>query len=466
MRNIPAMHLILNTPELKDKIKPNLLAKIIRQEINKIKENSPINLTNEKSDQEHEKLRKIIIQNAQAQILKLNKLKIKRVINCTGVILNTNLGRIPMAQHLIDSVASNLTSYIDLEQDIIGGERIDRLRHISEIFKFLTDCEDCLVVNNNASAVMLIVNSLSKNLNVVISRQELIEIGGNFRLPDIIAASGGLLKEIGTTNRTKPQDYTNATDKTTGIILKCHLSNFQISGFTQSVSIDELAKLKLKAPIVYDLGSAFFTGYFDQASEAILSDFLLNDSIIGKTDLISFSGDKLFGGCQAGIILGKTKYIKKLKSNPLYRACRVDKITVMLLENLLINYLKPSHKINLPAFNFINQSQENLKLLAQSIAGQHNDRLDNLTLLPCPTQLLFGGGNITSCQKDSFGIEIISKHGKKTNYIHKFMRNFDPPILGVAKHDKFVLDLATLLNDDYDILLTAIYELDKNILAG
>ena len=245
MRNIPAMHLILNTPELKDKIKPNLLAKIIRQEINKIKENSPINLTNEKSDQEHEKLRKIIIQNAQAQILKLNKLKIKRVINCTGVILNTNLGRIPMAQHLIDSVASNLTSYIDLEQDIIGGERIDRLRHISEIFKFLTDCEDCLVVNNNASAVMLIVNSLSKNLNVVISRQELIEIGGNFRLPDIIAASGGLLKEIGTTNR-----------------------------YPQSVSIDELAKLKLKAPIVYDLGSAFFTGYFDQASEAILSDFL------------------------------------------------------------------------------------------------------------------------------------------------------------------------------------------------
>ncbi|MCA9801902.1 MAG: L-seryl-tRNA(Sec) selenium transferase, partial [Cyanobacteria bacterium HKST-UBA02] len=265
---------------------------------------------------------------------------LERVINATGVVLNTNLGRAPLPESVLAAMKEIGSGYSSLEIDLESGKRGERTRRTSRLLGLLTGSEMAIVVNNNASSVMLAVAALANGEEVIVSRGELIEIGGSFRLPDVIAGAGGTLKEVGTTNKTRLSDYRNAINDRTGMILKCHRSNFEITGFTEEAGLEELVSLSRESgvPVVEDLGSGAF---FDMSRFGLQREPTVRDSIEAGAGLVLFSGDKLLGGPQAGIAAGSRALVEKLRKNPMYRALRADKLVIAILENVLSLYLSP-----------------------------------------------------------------------------------------------------------------------------
>ncbi len=291
----------------------------------------------------------------------------KKVLNATGVVVHTNLGRAPFSDVIIDETAEILKGYNNLEFDLNTGKRKTRYYHITDLLKYLTGAEDILVVNNNAAAVMMILRVFAYNKEVIVSRGELIEIGGSFRLPDIMSASDCKMIEVGTTNKTRIQDYENAVSDETALLFKAHQSNYKIEGFTQEASLQELVTLgkKKKIPVVYDMGS----GLLRKTSVQVLK----NEPDVRQTlaegiDLVTFSGDKLLGASQAGIIAGKKAMITKLKKEPLLRALRVGKTTLALLESALHYYLNEETLIkNNTIFSMLTRESEDVKKSAEKL---------------------------------------------------------------------------------------------------
>ncbi len=460
MRNIPDINSLLNHPQLSGKLKQNLLAKLIRQQINILKETSKDSLNLAVDKNERSLLTKKIITGVLKDVEKLTNYNIKRVINGSGVILNTNLGRSPIPQTVVEYLSQNLNAYLDLEVDIESGKRIERTHNAENLLKFLTDAQSCLIVNNNAAALTLIINTFSLNKDVIISRGELVEIGGNFRLPDIIEASGGILKEIGSTNKTKITDYEKALNNETGLILKCHKSNFKVLGFTQDVDLLSINQLKRKIPLVYDLGSGIFEGYLDVKQTMPINDFIINAKMLQHLDLLCFSADKLLGSLQAGIILGKEKYINKLRINPLYRSLRLDKVSIMILEKCLQLYLKQESFDEFPGLKVLNIDKTNLKSTVQNFINWLKPEINSLILRPIETQAILGGGSISDLKLDSYGLIIESMKNLTANSLNKFFRLSKPAIIGQIQHNQYIIDFATLLNDDLTYLAKAIKELD------
>ena len=280
----------------------------------------------------------------------------KRIINATGTILHTNLGRAPISPDHMKHIAEIATGYSNLEYNLEAGRRGERYSHFEELLCKITGAEAAMAVNNNAAAVMLVLSSLGKGGEVVVSRGELVEIGGKFRIPDVMVQSGATLVEIGTTNKTHFSDYEDAITENTAALLKVHTSNYRIIGFTESVGIDELVPLakKYEIPVIEDLGSGVL---IDLSKYGITYEPTVQDSIKAGADVVSFSGDKLLGGPQAGIIIGKKKYIDKMKKNPLTRALRIDKFTAATLEVVLQEYLSEERAIKrLPVLQMITKS--------------------------------------------------------------------------------------------------------------
>lgn len=361
------------------------------------------------------------------------------LINATGVVVHTNLGRSVFSSEILREITPLLTSYNNLEYDEVNGIRGERYHHLKKIFKALIPCEDVLVVNNNAAAVFLIFNTFAKNREVIVSRGELVEIGGSFRIPCVMADSGAILKEVGTTNRTHLRDYSEAVCENTAMLFKAHKSNYEILGFSAEVDLKELIALANEKGILdyYDLGSGFLEGQnnvlqkYEMSLEKVAS---LNPS------LVSFSGDKLLGGAQAGVIFGKKKYIDALKKNQLLRMLRVDKLTISVLEATLKAYLKKEFE-KIPTYYFLNQNENELQEKAQKLFALIPQEFHPKIL---KTQSFSGGGALPNQAFDSFGVALGFENIK---YLEKLLR--ESGIIARIENEKVILDVRCLFLKDF-----------------
>lgn len=403
-----------------------------------------------------------ILNQAQKEIVALTEGNLKSLINATGIIIHTNLGRSPFGKVLVKDVSEILSGYSNLEYSLEKGIRSDRNCHAAELIKYITGAEDVLVVNNNAAAVMLILSTFAKNREVIISRGELIEIGGSFRMPDIMTASGCKMIEIGTTNKTRISDYSSAINVNTGLLFKAHRSNFKIRGFTEEVDLEDLVKLgkKYKIPVVFDLGSGLLK---EMNISALRQERSVRQSLLSGVDLVCFSGDKLLGGPQAGIITGSVKMIGRLKKEPMTRALRACKITLAFLENACRYYLNDNdiYEKNM-IFRILRRSKDELKGNAEILQKELANY--NIPAKVIKTQGQVGGGTMPDFPIDSFAVRLnvrfisgIQRSAFAENIFGELLKS-DKPVVGVIKQGKIHFDVLTLFGDDIYFVAKAIHK--------
>ncbi|MCI0597196.1 MAG: L-seryl-tRNA(Sec) selenium transferase, partial [candidate division Zixibacteria bacterium] len=372
-----------------------------------------------------------------------------RVINGTGVILHTNLGRAPLSRRSLERAAEVLSGYVNLELDLKTGERGGRGAFVEELFCLISGAESALVVNNNASALFLALSVLAKGREVVISRGELVQIGGGFKIPEILEESGAILKEVGTTNRTVLADYEKGINEKTALILKVHTSNFKQVGFVESVSANELAALARSKVIllVEDLGSGAFvpTERFGLPREPLAS-----SAVEAGCDLVTFSGDKLLAGPQAGIAVGKKEVVERLKKSPLFRALRVDKLYFLFLGETLKYYLNQKETGELPAYRLLSMSYEGLKARAEKIAKQFQKQGVEAVL----TDSQVGGGTLPEELLSSWGLALAEIY-PATVWEEK-LRSTTPPVIGKIVKERYIVDLRTVFPEEDEILVSVL----------
>ena len=372
---------------------------------------------------------------------------LRRIINATGVILHTNLGRAPLSPEAVAAIAESATRYSNLEYDIKTGERGKRDIHTSRRLAMLACAEAAIVVNNNAAAVFLVLNTLAKGAEVIVSRGELIEIGDGFRIPDIMSESGAILREVGTTNRTRICDYERAIKDQTRLLLSVHPSNFRITGFTERPSLAELVALgsRTHLPVYEDLGS----GCVVDLSGSGISEPVVGASCKAGASVVSFSGDKLLGGPQAGIIAGQKEIVERIRRNPLFRALRVDKLTIAALEATLKGYQRGSVD-EIPTIRMIRLSLENVGRRAAQLI----ERIGSLVPEDVTVELREGfsviGGGSTPDQQLPTQLIIVASPRQSAVALEEKLRNADRsvPVIARIENDRVVLDLRTVLPDE------------------
>ncbi|MCK9230077.1 MAG: L-seryl-tRNA(Sec) selenium transferase [Syntrophales bacterium] len=390
---------------------------------------------------------------AEERIRSLREPSIRRVINATGILLHTNLGRAPLCREALEEIVSISRGYSNLEFDLSTGRRGLRYDHVSEILRVLTGAEEAIVVNNNAAAVLLVLNSLSFGKEAIVSRGELIEIGGEFRIPEVMEKSGALLREVGSTNRTHLYDYENAIDpETTGMILKVHTSNFRTVGFTGEVEPAVLVELGRRhgIPLMNDLGSGCLLdlGRFGLGREPTVQ-----DAVKSGADVITFSGDKLLGGPQAGIILGRRPVMEKIRKNPLNRALRIDKLTLGALEATLAQYLfSKNPEDHIPVLRFMTEPVDSVHHRAEELfrrlAGIGDSRFSFTT---GPDVSFAGGGSLPTQEFPTRVVTVQAGH-LTAHEMERRLRRGDPPVIGRIQDEKVVLDARALADDEVDII--------------
>lgn len=389
---------------------------------------------------------------------RLLSFNMKRVINGTGTILHTNLGRAVISKEAAQRLYNIVTGYSNLEFDLDKGNRGSRYSHFENIICRITGAEAAIAVNNNASAVLLILSSLAKGYEVIVSRGELVEIGGSFRIPDVMKQSQARLVEVGTTNKTHLYDYEqNITDETAAL-LKVHTSNYKIVGFTESVTIEELSILgkKHNIPVIEDIGSGVLV---DLSKYGLTYEPTVQNSIKAGADIVCFSGDKLLGGPQAGIIVGKKQYIDKIKKHPLNRALRIDKFTAAILESVFHEYIDEEKAINnIPVLKMINKNAEDVRMDAEKLAGKLKEMSEfiEISIEECLSQV--GGGSLPLERIKSYSVSVKPKT-MSCAYFERKLRNAEVPIIGRVVNDTFHIDLRTVLEEEDQI----IYDEIKNI---
>lgn len=441
-RSIPKVDIILEFETIKsciEKYGREIVIDAIRVEMDELRKF--IGATD--SEEEAKKAIENVVVSIVKRVEKSLMPNMRRVINATGTILHTNLGRAPISEKHIKHIAEIATGYSNLEYNLEAGKRGERYSHFEELLCKITGAEAAMAVNNNAAAVMLILSSLGKGGEVVVSRGELVEIGGKFRIPDVMEQSGATLVEIGTTNKTHYSDYEDAINENTAALLKVHTSNYRIVGFTESVSIAELAPLAHEhgIPVIEDLGSGVL---IDLSKYGITYEPTVQDSIRAGADVVSFSGDKLLGGPQAGIIVGKKEYIAKMKKNPLTRAFRIDKFTAATLEVVLQEYLSEERAVkNLPVLQMITKSYEEVdkeaKKLKRFLANLNLDV--ELGIADCESQI--GGGSLPLERIPSRAVTIKPRN-MSTAELEERMRFLPVPIIPRTLNDQILLDVRTI----------------------
>ena len=402
-------------------------------------------------------LEKIVVEVTQI-VKKEDRNSLRRVINATGTILHTNLGRSLLSQKIKENIESVAFNYSNLEFDIDNKKRGSRYVHLIDIIKKLTGAEDVLVVNNNAAAVLFTLNTLVKDKEIVVSRGELVEIGGAFRIPEIIKLSGGTPVEVGTTNKTHLKDYENAITDNTGALLKVHTSNYKIVGFTKEVSNEEISYLARENELVSinDLGSGQFVDFsrFGLPYEPTVKEVL--DSGI---DIVTFSGDKLLGGPQAGIIVGKKEYIEQMKKNQLTRALRVDKMTLAALEATLKLYLDEKEALeHIPTLHMISLSKERLFAKADVFKIRLSDLDFKITIAEDKAEV--GGGSYPASYLDSVVVKLEHPRLSATD-IERRLLEVEIPIITRIKDNELIFDMRTLRTREFDLVKQALIEVAK-----
>ncbi|QXM05919.1 L-seryl-tRNA(Sec) selenium transferase [Crassaminicella indica] len=449
---IPKVDDLLKEEKIKNLLKkaPRIIVvECIREHIDHIR-NKIIKL----DDQEAEAFKiddiKLINDIIQSVELK-NTMNLRKVINATGVVLHTNLGRAILSESIKEDVWNVASNYSTLEFDIDSGKRGTRYSHVEEIITKLTGAEAAMVVNNNAAAVLLVLDTLAKNKEVIVSRGQLVEIGGSFRIPDVMQQSGAKLVEVGTTNKTHISDYENAICEETGALLKVHTSNYRILGFTKEVPLKDIVDLgkKYNIPVVEDIGSGTF---IDFSKYGLYKEPTVQESVLGGADIVTFSGDKLLGGPQAGIIVGKEKYIKAMKKNPYTRAFRVDKLTLAVLEATLRLYLNEIDAVRkIPTLRMLTMSFEEIMEKADALYKLLKACIKNCTFEKINGVSQVGGGSMPLEEMGTILISIKPK-SLSINKFEQMLRNYKTPIIARISEDKVLLDVRTIKRNEFKII--------------
>lgn len=442
-RKLPKVDILMKDEklaEIKKKISYSSFYQLITDEINDFR-NKIKNREIDNFDVED------IIENIILNAEKHSKTNLKKVINGTGVIIHTNLGRSILNKKVFEQMKDIATHYNNLEYDISTGKRGNRNSHVEKLLTKLTRAESAIVVNNNAAAVIICLNEFAHNGNSIVSRGELVEIGGSFRIPDIMELSGTHLKEVGTTNKTHIEDYKNAIDDETKLILKVHTSNFKIVGFTKQVENLEIAELGKENNILTmeDLGSGVLV---DFSKYGITKEPTVQESIASGIDLVTISGDKLLGGPQCGIILGRKELIDRLKKNPYLRAFRVDKLVLSALETTLNLYSDEREAIKeIPTLKMITENSENVLKKATAL---YNMLLENnIKTTVEKTRAKIGGGSMPEETVSSYAVRFQGS----PEILEKQFREGNINIIGRISNDGFIIDLKTVFDEDIPLIV-------------
>jgi len=391
---------------------------------------------------------------------KFMEMNLKEVINGMGTILHTNLGRALLSETIKDRVWSVAGGYSTLEIDILTGKRGIRYSHVVEIIKFITKAEDALVVNNNAAAVMLALGTMAKDKEVIVSRGELVEIGGSFRVPEVMKQSGTKLVDVGTTNKTHLWDYESAITENTAALLKVHTSNYRILGFTDSVSLKDLVELgrKNNIPVIEDIGSGVLV---DLRKYGLGYEPTVQESIAAGIDVVTFSGDKLLGGPQAGIIIGKKCYIDKMKKNQLTRAFRIDKLTLVALEATLKLYLDEEKAIKtIPTLRMLTESLDSVNKKAEILYDMILSKKLDLEIGIDKDYSEVGGGALPLEELPTYTVTIRPKN-ISSSQLEDRLRKYSTPIFTRVNDDKVIIDLRTVKEEQYGTIVQALTEVTR-----
>ncbi len=385
---------------------------------------------------------------------------LRPLINATGVVVHTNLGRSLLPEEVFQQIFEVAVNYSNLEYDLEAGKRGSRYSHVEELLCELTGAESALVVNNNAAAVLLTLETLARGKEVIVSRGELVEIGGSFRIPDVMARSGAILKEVGATNRTHLRDYENAINENTALLMKVHQSNFAVVGFTSKVSMSELKELgkRHNIPVIEDLGSG---NLVDLTPYGFMHEPTVQESLRAGADLVSFSGDKMLGGPQAGIIVGKAELVDKIKKNPMNRAVRIDKLTLAGLEAILAIYRRPEEALRrIPTLRMLSMSYEETKKLASRLARRIKRlKIPGVQVGYRDTISRVGGGAMPLQELKSRGVTLsFTDSNKKIDAatVERRLRAGEPPVIVRIEDDEILMDLRTIREKEFATLAECI----------
>jgi L-seryl-tRNA(Ser) seleniumtransferase len=435
LRTLPAVDRVMES--LKDAAPPAVVANAARRAVAEarqlIRRGEPISAEG-------------VINRANALLQERSDRFLRKVINATGVLIHTNLGRVPLGERQMDAARAIASGYSNLEYDLEGGRRGARYSHAAELLTSLTGAESAIVVNNNAAAVLMSLATLCAGKEVVISRGELIEIGGEFRIPEVMKASGVRLVEVGTTNRTHLADYERTINENTAALMKVHPSNYRVVGFTSSVRPDELARLARGRGVLFlhDLGSGLLDPGDDLGFTRV--EPTVENAVAEGADIVTFSGDKLLGGPQAGLILGRSELISRIARHPLMRAVRPDKVTLALLQETLQAYLEGA-QTDLPLWRLASYSAAELEERARAVARTLDDAGIALKAEAIPTSSVSGGGSMPGAEIPSWGVAL-SPEEMSADRLEGALRRQDPPVIGRIEDDRIVLDLRTVLPEE------------------
>jgi L-seryl-tRNA(Ser) seleniumtransferase len=454
LRQIPPTNVLLDLPEVKRLIEVYgkvFILDTIRVIVDDFRK-SPKSMC-------REEIIDYIVKELNTSINEFNNIGLKRVINATGVILHTNLGRAPLPKEAIDLINEVSSRYSNLEFDLETGGRGSRHSHIEPILKKITGAESAVIVNNNAAAVFLCLNTLANNREVIISRGQQVEIGGSFRIPDIIARSSCKMVEVGTTNKTRLSDYSNAITEETSVLLKVHTSNYKITGFTEEVSLQDLVSLGEERNLIVmeDLGSG---SLYDLSLIGLPYEPTVQDSIKNGADIVTFSGDKLLGGGQAGIIVGRKDLIDKIKKNPLMRMLRCDKLTIAALTATLELYMDLDKAVQkIPVLKMMSLSEKELLSKANKLKEFISKKLGDKCTVDVIDELdEVGGGSLPGVILNGKAVALTTKN-MNVNVLQEKLRKSHIPIICRINKDRISLNVRTIHDEEFEIVANTLCEI-------
>lgn len=449
-KEIPSVQEILQEIGEDIQVHQSHVVKLIRNEIAEFRELAKNNKLNSN--------RKEIRNNILKTVISKSKSSLQNVINGTGIVLHTNFGRAPIGRKVLENTVKKLSGYVNLEVDLESGKRGNRLDHLSDLLGSITNTDGGIIVNNNAAAVLLALNTLAEGKEVIVSRGQEVEIGGSFRIPDVVKKSSCTLVEVGTTNRTHLNDYEKAINKNTALLLWVHTSNYVVKGFTKSVSLKELVELgkRKRVPVIADLGSGALINLSDVG---LPEEDTVQDTVKSGVQVVTFSGDKLLGGPQSGIVVGKKAMLKRIKSNPLYRALRCDKFTIVLMDEILRTYKSDDVSDNNLANHLLQSTQKSLRVRVEKLYAQVKPSTIKKWKIEIVDSIVeAGSGSLPEEKVKSIALQF-SAQNSDLQFLAKSLRIREIPVVGYINRGKFFIDLKAVLPEQYSEIAKAIKEI-------